>query len=104
MTPPPSSPRGGKNIEHGMWDPTKTKPLAKFGDLGVTPQPQDGCVPAETPCGCCASCRRRAAVRVLGEALEDEAHAPWTLEETGRVLGALGLELSPRTGVQSEVA
>jgi hypothetical protein len=55
----------------------------------------DGCVPDTTPCGACAGCRRRAAGRVLGEALEDEAHAPWTADETTAVLCALGLKAMP---------
>jgi hypothetical protein len=70
------------------------KPIIdKLGGLVGTALAYDGCVPDKTPCGVCAACCRRAARRVVGEALEDEAHEPWTLAETARVLSALGLKL-----------
>jgi hypothetical protein len=91
---------GGHNIDRALHQPEKQKHVIdKLGTMVGNAIAWDGCVPDTTPCGCCASCRRRACVRVVAEALgtpEDAAHGPWTLEETGQVLMALGLKLSPR--------
>lgn len=88
---------GGHNIDRALYAPENRRSLGdKLGMPVIVPSAQDGCVPDKTPCGCCASCRRRASVRVVGEALEPATGGPWTLEETGQVLMALGLKLSPR--------
>lgn len=84
----------GHNIDRALYQPEKQKPVIdKLGAMVGNAIAWDGCVPDTTPCGACAACRHRASVRVVGEALEDEAHAPWTLQETARVLCALGLKL-----------
>lgn len=91
---------GGHNIDRGMYNPEKQAHIiAKLSTLGPTPTASDACVPKTSPCGCCARCRRRAAVRVVAEALEPgEGHeaAPWTFQETAELLMALGLKLEPK--------
>ncbi len=87
----------GHNIDRALYQPEKQKPVIdKLGTMVGNAIAWDGCVPDTTPCGCCAACQRRASVRVVAEALEPATGEPWTLAETGQVLMALGLKLSPR--------
>lgn len=87
---------GGHNIDRALYAPENRRSLGdKLGMPVIVVGAQDGCVPSQTPCGACDGCRRRAAARVLGEALEDQAHAPWPLSEAEQVLCALGLKAAP---------